>query len=130
MIELVNFLKEKGAIENKQALNTALLEREKLGSTGIGENVAIPHAKCDEIQQIITLFGRSTKGIEFESLDQRPVHFICLLLAPTNSTGPHLIALARIARLFKSKPLREKILKAHGSDNIYSVLIEEDSKIL
>ena len=117
-------------IRNKETLLTALIEREKLGSTGIGENMAIPHAKSDEIDKILIVFARSLSGIEFESLDQRPVHFICLLLAPTNSTGPHLIALARIARLFKSKTLREKILKAHGSDNIYSVLIEEDSKIL
>jgi len=128
--ELADFLKEKGAIENKQSLNTALLEREQLGSTGIGENVAIPHAKCDEIQHIITLFGRSKKGIEFESLDQKPVYFICLLLAPTNSTGQHLKALARIARLMKSKSLREKILDAQDEKKIYSLLLEEDSKFI
>ncbi len=128
--ELAEFLKEKGAIENKQSLNTALLEREQLGSTGIGENVAIPHAKCDEIQHIITLFGRSKKGIEFESLDQKPVYFICLLLAPTNSTGQHLKALARIARLMKSKSLREKILDAQDEKKIYSLLLDEDSKFI
>lgn len=130
LIELADFLKEKGVIENKQTLNSALLEREKLGSTGIGENVAIPHAKCDEIQQIITLFGRSTKGIEFESLDQKPVFFICLLLAPTKSTGQHLKALARIARLMKSKNLREEILAAQDEKKIYSLLLEEDSKFI
>ena len=130
LIELADFLKEKGVIENKQTLNSALLEREKLGSTGIGENVAIPHAKCDEIQQIITLFGRSTKGIEFESLDQKPVFFICLLLAPTKSTGQHLKALARIARLMKSKNLREEILAAQDEKKIYSLLLDEDSKFI
>jgi len=130
LLELADFLKKKGAIENKQSLNTALLEREKLGSTGIGENVAIPHAKCDEIQQIITLFGRSKKGIEFESLDQKPVFFICLLLAPTNSTGQHLKALARIARLMKSKNLREEILAAPDEKKIYSLLLDEDSKFI
>ena len=130
LLELADFLKEKGAIENKQTLNAALLEREKLGSTGIGENVAIPHAKCDEVQQIITLFGRSTKGIEFESLDQKPVFFICLLLAPTNSTGQHLKALARIARLMKSKNLREEILSAQDEKKIYSLLLDEDSKFI
>ena len=130
LLELADFLKKKGAIENKQSLNSALLEREKLGSTGIGENVAIPHAKCDEIQQIITLFGRSKKGIEFESLDQKPVFFICLLLAPTNSTGQHLKALARIARLMKSKNLREEILAAPDEKKIYSLLLDEDSKFI
>lgn len=130
LTELSRFLKEKGAIENQQALNNALLEREKLGSTGIGENVAIPHAKCDEIQHIITLFGRSKKGIEFESLDQKPVYFICLLLAPTNSTGQHLKALARIARLMKSKKLREEILDAQDEKKIFSLLLDEDSKFI
>ena len=130
LAELANFLKEKGAIENKQALYTALLEREKLGSTGIGENVAIPHAKCEEIHHIITLFGRSKKGVEFESLDQKPVYFICLLLAPANSTGQHLKALARIARLMKSKTLREEILDAHDEKKIYSLLLDEDSKFI
>lgn len=127
---LCHFLEKKGVIRNKETLLNALLEREKLGSTGIGENMAIPHAKSDEIDQIVIVFARSIKGIDFESMDQRPVHFICLLLAPTHSTGLHLKALARIARLFKSIPLREKILKAHGSDSIYATLIEEDSKIL
>jgi len=130
LTDLCHFLGGKGVIRNKETLINALLEREKLGSTGIGENMAIPHAKSDEIDQIVIVFARSIKGIDFESLDQRPVHFICLLLAPTHSTGLHLKALARIARLFKSIPLREKILKAHGSDSIYSTLIEEDSKIL
>lgn len=130
LTELSCFLKEKGAIENQQALNNALMEREKLGSTGIGENVAIPHAKCDEIQHIITLFGRSKKGIEFESLDQKPVYFICLLLAPTNSTGQHLKALARIARLMKSKKLREEILDAQDEKKIFSLLLDEDSKFI
>jgi len=130
LTDLCHFLEKKGVIRNKETLLNALLEREKLGSTGIGENMAIPHAKSDEIDQIVIVFARSIKGIDFESLDQRPVHFICLLLAPTHSTGLHLKALARIARLFKSIPLREKILKAHGSDSIYSTLIEEDSKIL
>ena len=130
LTELSCFLKEKGAIENQQALNNALMEREKLGSTGIGENVAIPHAKCDEIQHIITLFGRSKKGIEFESLDQKPVYVICLLLAPTNATGQHLKALARIARLMKSKKLREEILDAQDEKKIFSLLLDEDSKFI
>ena len=128
--DLCRFLEKKEVIKDKGTLVNALLEREKLGSTGIGESMAIPHAKSDEIDQIVIVFARSVNGIDFDSLDQRPVHFLCLLLAPTSSTGLHLKALARIARLFKSVPLREKILKAHGADSIYSTLIEEDSKIL
>ena len=128
LTELAKFLEEKDAIKSKDTLFASLMERESLGSTGIGENVAIPHAKSDETENIITLFGRSSKGIDFDSLDQKPVHFVCLLIAPSNSTGLHLKALARISRLFKSQSLREEILMAENVDKIYSLLVEEDSK--
>jgi nitrogen PTS system EIIA component len=128
LTELAKFLEEKDAIKSKDTLFASLMERESLGSTGIGENVAIPHAKSEETEHIITLFGRSLKGIDFDSLDQKPVHFVCLLIAPSNSTGLHLKALARISRLFKSQSLREEILMAENIDKIYSLLVEEDSK--
>jgi PTS system nitrogen regulatory IIA component len=126
--ELSNFLKDKGVIPNKENLLLTLIEREKLGSTGIGENVAIPHAKIRAIDKIITVFARSQIGVEFESLDQKPVNFIYLILAPENSTGQHLKALARISRLFKNPSLRESILRANEIDQIYSILVDEDSK--
>ena len=126
--ELSNFLKDIGEIPNKENLLLALIEREKLGSTGIGENVAIPHAKIKEIDKIITVFALSHIGVEFESLDQKPVNFIYLILAPENSTGQHLKALARISRLFKNPSLRESVLRANKIDQIYSILVDEDSK--
>ena len=126
--ELSNFLKDRGEIPNKKNLLLSLLEREKLGSTGIGENVAIPHAKIRDIDKIITVFARSQIGVEFESLDQKPVNFIYLILAPENSTGQHLKALARISRLFKNPSLRESVLRANEIDQIYSILVDEDSK--
>jgi PTS system nitrogen regulatory IIA component len=130
LTELTNFLENNETIKNKDVLYSALLEREKLGSTGIGENVAIPHAKSDEIDQILTLFGRSIEGIEFDSLDQKPVHFVWLVIAPTHSTGHHLKALARISRLLKNQNLREGILKAQNKNEIYSILLDEDSKFI
>lgn len=126
--ELSNFLKDRGEIPNKENLLLSLIEREKLGSTGIGENVAIPHAKIRDIDKIITVFARSQIGVEFESLDQKPVNFIYLILAPENSTGQHLKALARISRLFKNPSLRESVLRANEIDQIYSILVDEDSK--
>ena len=126
--ELSNFLKDRGEIPNKESLLLSLIEREKLGSTGIGENVAIPHAKIRGIDKIITVFARSQIGVEFESLDQKPVNFIYLILAPENSTGQHLKALARISRLFKNPSLRESVLRANETDQIYSILVDEDSK--
>jgi nitrogen PTS system EIIA component len=128
--EMTSCLKQNNIIKDDQALFTTLMEREKLGSTGIGENVAIPHGKSDELAQIITVFARSLGGVDFESLDQKPVHFVCMVIAPAHSTGQHLKALARISRLFKNQALREGILNAEDSNAIYSILLEEDSKFI
>jgi nitrogen PTS system EIIA component len=128
--EMTACLKQNNIIKDDESLFATLLEREKLGSTGIGENVAIPHGKSDELTQIITVFARSLGGVDFESLDQKPVHFVCMVIAPAHSTGQHLKALARISRLFKNQTLREGILKAEDSNAIYSILLEEDSKFI
>ena len=128
--EMTVCLRQNNTIKNDQALYATLMEREKLGSTGIGENVAIPHGKSDELTQIITVFARSLSGIDFESLDQKPVHFVCMVIAPAHSTGQHLKALAKISRLFKNQTLREGILKAEDSNAIYSILLQEDSKFI
>ncbi|MBT5471140.1 MAG: PTS sugar transporter subunit IIA [Nitrospina sp.] len=128
--EMTECLKKNNIIKDDQALFETLMEREKLGSTGIGENVAIPHGKSEELTQIITVFARSLKGVDFESLDQKPVHFVCMVIAPAHSTGQHLKALARISRLFKNQGLRDGILKAQDSSAIYSILLEEDSKFI
>ena len=128
--ELIDFLKSKNVVNDIEGLHNSLIEREKLGSTGIGENVAIPHAKSGELDQILTLFARSTGGIDFESLDQKPVNFVCLVVAPSNSTGHHLKALARISRLLKNQELRQAILDANSAEEIYSALLEEDAKFI
>jgi nitrogen PTS system EIIA component len=128
--EITDFLQNLNLIKDKETLFNTLMEREKLGSTGIGENVAIPHGKSNELSQIIIVFGRSLGGIDFESLDQKPVHFVCMVIAPSNSTGQHLKALARISRLFKNQDLREGILNLQDANQIYSLLLEEDSKFI
>lgn len=128
--EMTQCLKKNNFIKNDQALFETLMEREKLGSTGIGENVAIPHGKSDEVTQIITVLARSKKGVEFESLDQKPVHFVCMVIAPAHSTGQHLKVLARVSRIFKNQGIREEIMKAENSDTIYSILMNEDSKFI
>jgi PTS system nitrogen regulatory IIA component len=128
--EITDFLQKLSLIKDKETLFNTLMERERLGSTGIGENVAIPHGKSDELSQIVTVFGRSLNGVDFESLDQKPVHFVCMVIAPSNSTGQHLKALARISRLFKNQDLREGILKLQDANQIYSLLLEADSKFI
>ena len=128
--EMTQCLKKNNFIQNDQALFETLMEREKLGSTGIGENIAIPHGKSDEVTKIITVLARSKNGVEFESLDQKPVHFVCMVIAPAHSTGQHLKVLARVSRIFKNQGLREEILQAESSDAIYSILTNEDSKFI
>jgi PTS system nitrogen regulatory IIA component len=129
LTEISFFLEHKRAIQDHGQLLKALLDREQLGSTGIGDHMALPHAKSESINRIVTVFARSLGGIDFDSLDRKPVHFIFLLLAPPTSTGLHLKALAKIARLFKNPSLRDHILKAENGGAIYSLILEEDSKI-
>ena len=83
---------------NKESLVEVLLERERLGSTGIGDGIAIPHGKVQDLDELVLSFGRSTQGIEFDSMYGRPTHLFFLLIAPENSAGIHLRALAKISQ--------------------------------
>ncbi len=103
-------------------------EREKLASTGIGEGVAIPHGKMPGLDRLYAVFGVSRQGVDFASIDKRPTHLFFALVAPENSAGVHLKALARVSRLFRNPELREAILKAGGSADIYRLISEEDSR--
>ena len=126
--ELIESLHVMGKIQNKAEIIKALLEREELGSTGIGDNIAIPHAKTKESNSLIIMYARSKNGLDFDSLDRKPVHHIFLLIAPQNSTGIHLKALARISRLLKNSLFRKKLLKAGNQKNLYEVILSEDSQ--
>lgn len=105
-----------------------LMDRERLGSTGIGDGVAIPHGKLPELDSLMAAFGRSSKGVEFESLDGNPTHLFFLLVAPENSAGVHLKALARISRLFKDGQFRRALMGARDGQELYRSLLEEDEK--
>jgi len=126
--ELIALLAQAGEIENKEEIMKALLDREKLGSTGIGDGVAIPHAKSDVVNEVVAAFGRSPQGVEFDSLDGEPAYLFFLLVAPTDSTGPHLKALARLSRILKDKPFRETLKKAETEEEMLKLIREEDSK--
>ena len=113
---------------DKEALVEVLLEREQLGSTGIGDGIAIPHGKVPDLDELIVSFGRSTPGIEFDSMDGRPTHLFFLLIAPENSAGVHLRALAKISRLLKSAHFRQKLLEAGTREELFQVIQEEDKE--
>ncbi len=107
-----------------------LLDRERLGSTGVGEGVAIPHGKMENLDRLVACFGRSSKGVEFEAVDKKPVHLFFLLFAPENSAGIHLKALAKISRLLKRPSLREELLSVSSSERIFGILTGEDGEEL
>ena len=113
---------------DKEELLKVLLEREELGSTGIGDGIAIPHGKFKKINKIIAAFGRSFNGVDFKSMDGKMAHLFFLLVAPENSAGIHLKALARISRFLKDSSFRKKLMEAKGVIEILEVIREEDEK--
>ncbi|MBI5599318.1 MAG: PTS sugar transporter subunit IIA [Deltaproteobacteria bacterium] len=109
-----------------EGLLERLLERERLGSTGIGYGVAIPHAKVKGIDAIVVGFARSSPGVDFQSTDKMPVHLFFLIVAPEHSTAAHLKVLAAISRLLKDNGLRNALTQAATGDDIYRVIMEGD----
>lgn len=109
-------------------LVTALEEREKLNSTALGDGIAIPHGKLPGIKRVLGAFGRSPGGVDFESIDEQPTRLFFLLVAPEDSAGAHLKALARISRLLKSAEFRARLLEAPDAAAIYAAIREEDAK--
>ena len=107
----------------------SLTERESLGSTGIGDNIAIPHSRLPGVRYTMSVFGRSERGVEFDSLDGKPVHLIFLLVAPENSSREHLMALARISRLLQKESLRLQLLNESSPELLYQLILEEDAKL-
>ncbi|MBN2396813.1 MAG: PTS sugar transporter subunit IIA [Deltaproteobacteria bacterium] len=115
---------------DRDSVIEVLMEREKLGSTGIGDGIAIPHGKLAGLGSLVVSFGRSRVGVDFDSLDGGPVHIFFLLMAPENSAGQHLKALAKISRMLKDVSFREALVKAESSREIYDLIVERDRAYL
>ena len=126
--ELVDLLAKSGEIKKKEDLVKALLTRESLGSTGIGQGIGIPHTKSSAVKSLVAAFGLSQEGVNFDSLDGEPVYIFFLLIAPEESAGPHLKALARISRMLKDKYFRELLKKSKDDKEVLKIIEEEDSK--
>lgn len=126
--EMSELMARSAGLSNEEELARVLLEREALGSTGIGFNIAIPHAKVQEINGIIAAFGRSKKGVDFSAVDGKPVNLFFVLISGLNSAGTHLKALARISRLLKSEETREALICCESSTEMYEIISREDRK--
>ncbi len=124
--ELVQSLVKTGKIKDAASTVEVLLEREKLGSTGIGQGIAIPHAKTAQVPEIVAAFGLSHKGIPFDSLDGEPVHLFFLLVAPPTAASLHLKALARISRLLKDKFFRQALRDSKQASDVIKLIRDED----
>jgi len=111
-----------------QSVVEVLLDRERLGSTGIGDHIAIPHGKLPQLSQLKLAFGRSLKGVDFDSMDGKPSHLFFLLLAPVDASGLHLKILAKISRMLMSQPFRDSLMKAQGAEEIYRLIAERDAE--
>ncbi len=126
--ELVRALPPGEKQVNEDRVVEILLERESLGSTGIGEGVAIPHGKSKEVKKILAAFGRSRPGLDFQSLDGKLTHLFFLLIAPENSAGMHLKALAQISRLMKDPAFRKRLMEARSGEEMLRIFSEGEEK--
>ncbi|VAX37117.1 PTS IIA-like nitrogen-regulatory protein PtsN [hydrothermal vent metagenome] len=129
--EMVELLITSGAIEKKHKSNVldVLMAREALGSTAIGQGIAIPHGKCDCVKKLVGCLAISKEGIDFNSLDGEPAFIFFLLVAPIDSAGPHLKALARISRLLKDKYVRDNLKSSKDAKNILLMVQQEDDRL-
>jgi len=130
--ELVQLLVKAGEIKpvDEEKIVPVLLAREALGSTGIGQGVGIPHGKSNVVRQLVGAFGVSRRGVNFDSLDGETAQIFFLLLAPEDSAGPHLKALARISRLLKDRYFRDSLKEAKEEKQVVRIIQQEDQKSL
>ncbi len=128
LTELVSSLKGAGLVQDVGQAVGVILDREKLGSTGIGDGVAIPHGKMKGLNHILCVFGRSKKGIDFDAVDGKPVHIFFLLLAPEDSAGLHIQMLSRISRILRDPSFRKRLIEEGDDRDLFANIVEEDKK--
>ena len=124
--ELVGALEVGKDITDRNKVLQAVLEREKIMSTGIGDGIAIPHGKSDAVMRLAAALGTQKRGVDFESLDGEPAYVFFLLVSPANVSGPHIKALARISRLLKNDDFKKKLIHAASAEEIASIIEAEE----
>ena len=128
--EMVDVLYDNKKVEDRDKVLKAVLDRERVMSTGVGDGVAIPHGKADGVKQLVASFGITKKDIDFGSIDDKPVRLVFLLVGPYDQTGPHLKALSRISRLMHKAEFRSKLIHAKNSDEVLQAVTQEEEKYL
>ena len=131
IVELVELLVQRGKVRaaDQDSVLAALRQREETMSTGIGFGIAIPHASSDRVDEVVAAFGRSSTGIEFDSLDNAPVKFIVLFVVPKDQFQTHLRTLAAIAKFLNDRTVRERLAGASNAEEIYQIFLGHPPKV-
>ncbi len=127
--ELSEIFVKNNTIEDKDEFVALIKKREEIESTGIGEGIAIPHARSNSVKELRVAFGRSKKGVDFKALDRRPVYLIFMIAAPNELRKPYLQAVAKVARFLRSKVLKEAIIKASSQEEVMDLVRDFDGVI-
>ncbi|MFA6187133.1 MAG: PTS sugar transporter subunit IIA [Phycisphaerae bacterium] len=126
--ELVDILNAEGAIQDRDGVLQAVLAREMIRSTGIGSGIAIPHGKCTGVRELVMAIGISPQGVDFQSIDEKPVYIVVMLASPIDKTGPHIQALARISRLMLDEDFKNKIQFSTSAQQLYELISSKESE--
>lgn len=125
--ELIDMLDAQGLLSDRNVALNAVLSRERIQSTGTGAGIAIPHGKCNAVKELVMAIGIAQEPIEFKSIDGKPVTILILLVSPSNQTGPHIQALARISRLMLNKEFKTRLEEAQSAEDVYELLSEQEN---
>lgn len=126
--ELVEALNASGSLQDKNSVLQAVMAREQVRSTGIGSGIAIPHGKCKGVRELVMAMGISHQGVDFQSIDEKPVYIVVLLASPIDKTGPHIQALARISRLMLDEDFKNKIQNSTSAEQLYELISSKESE--
>jgi len=124
--ELIDLLDQNHKIKDREIVLKAVFEREAIRSTGVGQGFALPHAKTSAVDSLIMALGKTQTPVDFDSIDGQPVTMIVLLLSPSDQTGPHIQAIARISRLMTDRKLREKLWKSNSPQELFQLITQHD----
>ncbi|PKL83653.1 MAG: PTS sugar transporter subunit IIA [Ignavibacteriae bacterium HGW-Ignavibacteriae-3] len=126
--ELLDLFKEDERVTDLDDMRNAVLEREKIMSTGVGKGFAIPHAKTNSVNEIVAAFGKLDNPVDFQALDEQPVNIIFMLVGKENLVGPHIKLLSRISRMMNKDEFRENLVNASTSEEIHALFEEEEKQ--
>jgi fructose-specific phosphotransferase system IIA component len=128
IIELLDLLDSNGVLDNRDSAQEAVMTREKTRSTGIGSGIALPHGKCNSVKELVMTMGIVPDGMDFQSVDNKPVKIIILLVSPLDQTGPHIQALASISRLMLDEDFKLKLEQSSSAEELYDLLQTKETE--